>query len=131
MIIVDASVWIDLFHGTQTPQTDWIKEVLKHQSISLTDLILCEVLQGIRDDRLYPEIRKVFLGYEILPMGGTALALASAENYRKLQTKGITIRKTIDCLIASFCILNGCSLLHGDRDFNAFEENLGLQVIHP
>jgi predicted nucleic acid-binding protein len=131
MIIVDASVWIDLFHGTQTPQTDWIKEVLKHQSISLTDLILCEVLQGIRDDRLYTEIRKVFLGYEILPMGGTALALASAENYRKLQKKGITIRKTIDCLIATFCILNGHSLLHSDRDFNAFEENLGLQVIHP
>jgi predicted nucleic acid-binding protein len=131
MIIVDSSVWIDLFHGTQTPQTDWIKEALKHQSISLTDLILCEVLQGIRDDRLYTEIRKVFLGYEILPMGGTALALASAENYRKLQKKGITIRKTIDCLIATFCILNGHSLLHSDRDFNAFEENLGLQVIHP
>lgn len=131
MIIVDSSVWIDLFRGTQTPQTDWIKEALKHQSISLTDLILCEVLQGIRDDRLYTEIRKVFLGYEILPMGGTALALASAENYRKLQKKGITIRKTIDCLIATFCILNGHSLLHSDRDFNAFEENLGLQVIHP
>jgi len=131
MIIIDSSVWIDLLRGTQTPQTDWVKEALKHQSVSLTDLILCEVLQGIRDDRLYAEIREIFLEYEILPMGGIGLALASAENYRKLQKKGFTIRKTIDCLIATFCILNGHSLLHSDRDFDAFEKELGLQVIHP
>ncbi len=131
MIIVDTSVWIDLLRGTQTPQTDWLKETLKHQPLGLTDLILCEVLQGIREDRVYTEIRKTFLGYEIYSTGGTALALAAAENFRALRRRGITIRKTIDCLIATFCILNGHSLLHSDRDFNAFEDELGLQAIHP
>ena len=131
MIIVDTSVWVDLLRGVQTPQTMWVEAAIKNEALGLTDLILCEVLQGIRDDQQYSKIKNIFLGYEILPSSGTALALASADNFRALRKRGITIRKTMDCLIATFCILNGHSLLHSDRDFDAFEKELGLHVIHP
>ncbi len=131
MIIVDTSVWIDFGRETATPQTDWLENELKRRRLAITDLILCEVLQGIRDDRNYHEARDALLKLEVFPTGGTNFALAAAENYRALRKKGTTIRKTIDCLIATFCILNGHSLLHSDRDFDAFEKELGLQVIHP
>ncbi len=131
MIVVDTSVWIDFGWETETPQTAWLENELKRQRLAITDLILCEILQGIRDDKNYRETRDALFKLEILDTGGANLALTTAENYRALRKTGITVRKTIDCLIATFCILNGHSLLHSDRDFDAFEKELGLQVIHP
>jgi len=131
MIVVDTSVWIDYARGSETPQTAWLETALGRKRLAITDLILCEILQGVRDDKQYREARAAIFHLEIFNTGGTELALAAADNYRKLQKKGFTIRKTIDCLIATFCILNGHALLHSDRDFNVFETELGLQVVHP
>ena len=131
MVIVDTTVWIDYLGGTETPQTLWLDQELTYQRIGITDLILCEILQGIRDDRQFDVTRQKMLKFEIFSTGGVAFALQAAENYRKLRSSGYIIRKTIDCLIATFCLSNGHSLLHNDRDFEAFEKALGLQVIHP
>jgi predicted nucleic acid-binding protein len=131
MIVVDTSVWIDYTRDIETPQTAWLEAELGRDRLAITDLILCEILQGVRDDKEYRETRTTLFQLEIFPTGGTNLALAAVDNYRKLRKKGLTVRKTIDCLIATFCILNGHSLLHSDRDFDAFEKELGLQVIHP
>jgi predicted nucleic acid-binding protein len=131
MIVVDTSVWIDFGRDTTTPQTTWLEIELPRKRLAITDLILCEILQGVRDDKKYRETREALLRLEIFQIGGINLAIAAADNYRALQKKGITVRKTIDCLIATFCILNGHSLLHSDKDFDAFEKELGLQVIHP
>ncbi len=131
MIVVDTSVWIDYMRDIETPQTTWLEAELGRNRLAITDLILCEILQGVRDNKEYREIRTTLFQLEIFPTGGTNLALAAVDNYRKLRKKGLTIRKTIDCLIATFCILNGHSLLHSDRDFDAFEKELGLLAIHP
>lgn len=131
MVIVDSTVWIDYLNGARTPHTEWLDRELGSQRLALTDLILCEVLQGVRDERqaeaTYRELSKL----EILSMGGVELAVAAAKNYRKLRAQGRTVRKTIDCLIATFCLLDGHALLHNDRDFDHFEKALGLRVIHP
>jgi len=129
-VIVDATIWIDYLGGASTAQTQWLEEEMDRQRLGILDLILCEVLQGIRDESVYDQTRKALLNYEVYEMGGLQLAVAAAQNYRTLRTKGYTIRKTIDCLIASYCILNGHTLLHSDRDFEPFERYLGLQVIH-
>jgi predicted nucleic acid-binding protein len=97
----------------------------------LTDLILCEILQGVKDEGQAAETLRELLKFEIMSMGGIELATASTQNYRALRARGRTVRKTIDCLIATFCLMNGHTLLHNDRDFDAFEENLGLRVLHP
>ena len=131
MIVVDTSVWVDYTRDLETLQTAWLETELGRNRLAITDLILCEILQGVRDDKEYRETRATLFQLEIFPTGGTNLALAAVDNYRKLRKKGLTVRKTIDCLIATFCILNGHSLLHSDRDFDAFEKELGLQVIHP
>ncbi|OIN94189.1 MAG: VapC toxin family PIN domain ribonuclease [Anaerolineae bacterium CG1_02_58_13] len=131
MIVVDTSVWVDYTRDLETPQTAWLEAELGRNHLAITDLILCEILQGVRDDKEYRETRETLFQLEIFPTGGTNLALAAVDNYRRLRKKGLTVRKTIDCLIATFCILNGHSLLHSDRDFDAFEKELGLQVIHP
>jgi len=131
MIVVDTSVWVDYTRDLETPQTAWLEAELGRNRLAITDLILCEILQGVRDDKEYRETRETLFQLEIFPTGGTNLALAAVDNYRRLRKKGLTVRKTIDCLIATFCILNGHSLLHSDRDFDAFEKELGLQVIHP
>jgi predicted nucleic acid-binding protein len=104
---------------------------LARQRLGLTDLILSEVLQGVRTDRQFREVRRELSKLEIFTTGGIAFAVASAQNYRTLRTHGYTIRRTIDCWIATFCLLNGHALLHNDRDFDPFEHVLGLQVIHP
>ena len=131
MIIVDTSVWIDYFCDTETQQTAWLETELGHQRLAIIDLILCEVLQGIREDKKFKEILRSISQFEIFSSGGTSLAVDAAKNYRALRSQGITVRKTIDCLIATFCIRNGHTLLHCDRDFDAFEAKLGLQVVHP
>jgi predicted nucleic acid-binding protein len=129
--IVETTVWVDAFQGRSNAHTDWLGRHLTESRVALTDLILCEVLQGIRRDDLFTSIRHELLGFEIFKTGGEDLALASAENYRILRKQGITIRSTIDCLIATFCIREGHSLLHRDRDYDPFEKHLGLRVIHP
>jgi hypothetical protein len=131
VVIVDSTVWIDFLTGVPTPQADWLDSELGRRRLGLTDIILCEVLQGIRDDRRFGEVRTQLLGFEVLSMGGIELAVATARNYRRLRAQGRTVRTTIDGLIATFCLLNGHALLHSDRDFDQFEELLGLRVVHP
>ncbi|MBM3278639.1 MAG: PIN domain nuclease [Candidatus Handelsmanbacteria bacterium] len=131
MVIIDTTVWIDYFKGETTPHTDWLEEVLDQQRLGLTDLILCEVLQGVRSDRQWTQVSQELSRFEIFPTGGIALSLAAAQNYRQLRAQGYTVRKTIDCLIATFCLKSGHLLLHNDRDFDPFEKALGLLVIHP
>jgi hypothetical protein len=131
MIIVDTTVWIDYLNGVKTPQTDWLDTEVERQRLGLTDLILCEILQGVKNEEQATETRRELMKFEVMPMSGIDLAVAAAQNYRKLRAQGRTVRKTVDCLIATFCLLNGHTLLHNDRDFDPFEEMLGLRVIHP
>jgi hypothetical protein len=131
MVIVDTTVWVDYLHGMQNQETEWFDREVGQEEIGLTDLILCEVLQGVRRDDEYFRVRTLLGEFEVLETGGEELCVAAAENYRKLRKRGRTVRKTIDCLIATFCIRNGHSLLHRDNDFRHFEELLGLTVIHP
>jgi predicted nucleic acid-binding protein len=131
MVIVDTTVWIDYFNGLHTLQTDWLDTQLTRQRLGLTDLILCEVLQGVRDDRQWQQLRRDLLKFEVFETGGINLAVAAAQIYRTLRRQGQTVRAAIDSLIATFCLLNGYDLLHNDRDYDVFEAALGLKVIHP
>ena len=131
MVIVDSSVWIDLLAGRSNAETAWMESELLQQRMGLTDLILCEVLQGVRGEKLFEQVRQRLLEFEVFDSVGAGLAMAAAENYRNLRERGYTVRTTIDCLIATFCIEHGHSLLHRDKDFDVFEERLGLRVVHP
>jgi predicted nucleic acid-binding protein len=131
MVIVDTTVWIDYLHGIHNPETDWLDAELDLQRLGLTDLILCEVWQGVRDDAAAAAVEGQLLKLEVFEAGGVDLARAAARNYRALRSRGHTVRKTIDCLIATFCLREGHSLLHRDRDFDPFERFLDLSVIHP
>lgn len=129
MIVVDSSVWIDFFNGIGTRQTDLLDQLLGSQPLLTGDLILTEVLQGFRDDA---DLRNARAAMDMLifePMVGRHVFIGSAHNYRTLRTRGITPRKTIDMLIATFCIQNGHQLLHADRDFEPMSEHLGLMVL--
>jgi hypothetical protein len=131
MVIVDTTVWIDYLRGVTNIQTSWLDRELGGQRLGLTDLILCEVLQGIRGDAAFSRVRRDLLKFEVFDTGGIDLAQAAALNYRFLRKHGYTVRKTIDCLIASFCLKAEHLLLHRDHDFDAFERHLGLRVVHP
>jgi predicted nucleic acid-binding protein len=131
MTIVDTTVWVDYLRGARTPQTEWVDANLLRERLGLTDLILCEVLQGITRDDHVPAVQEELLRFQIFTMGGVELATAAAANYRLLRAKGRTVRRTIDTLIATFCLLQGHALLHNDRDYDPFEELLGLAVVHP
>lgn len=131
MIVVDTSVWIDFLRNFDTSQTEWLDEHLGNPEIGLTDLSLCEVLRGEPADRDFHDVRNSLLQFTVHSTCGIELAVYSAENYRLLRQRGITIRSTIDCLIATFCIRGEHFLLHSDRDFEPFERHLGLKVIHP
>ncbi len=131
MTIVDTTVWIDYLRGTPTPHAEWLDSQLTRERLGLTDLILCEVLQGITADRQFAVVQENLLRFEIFEVGTIELAVEAALNYRRLRAAGRTIRKTIDSLIATFCLLRGHSLLHNDRDYDSFEEVLGLKVVHP
>ncbi len=130
-MIVDSTVWIDYLREVDNAETAWLDRALEVKRIGLTDLILCEVLQGARGDFAFLELRRRLLKFTVFDAGGVERAVSSAENYRLLRAKGITIRKTIDCLIATFCIEEGHYLLHHDGDFEPFEKHLGLRVVHP
>jgi predicted nucleic acid-binding protein len=131
MVIVDATVWIDYLRGDENPETLWLESQLTHQPIGLTDLTLCEVLQGVRGRSEFSHACDDLLRFQLFSTGGLDLAIAAARNYLSLRERGQTVRKTIDCLIATFCLQAGHELLHRDRDFDAFERTLGLRVVHP
>lgn len=130
MILVDSSVWIDFFNGVNTTPVQQLDELLSNEIIIIGDLILTEVLQGFHSDKDYNSAKNLFNNLVCYNMLGKDLALKSAENYRLLRKKGITVRKTIDIIIATFCIQNDFVLLHSDRDFDPFEQYLNLQVYH-
>lgn len=131
MVIIDTTVWIDYLNGLQTPQVDWLDVELDRQRLGLTGLILCEILQGVRDERQATEVQHDLSRFEIFDTGGVELAITAAQNYRALRAQGRTIRRTADCLIATFCLMHDYALLHNDRDFDPFEQYLALRVIHP
>ena len=131
MLVVDTSVWVDYFNGVENPQTDFLNTILDKTPILIGDLILAEVLQGFRHDPDFEKVRRILSKFMQESMVNPVLAVQSARNYRFLRQKGVTVRKTIDSLIATFCIENDYELLHNDSDFDGYEEHLGLRVIHP
>ncbi len=127
MTLVDSSVWIDYFRGDDTPQTAKLDSLLGSELLAIGDLILVEVLQGFVSDRDFNQARRLLNSLLIVDLAGKAIALKAAENYRALRARGISVRKTIDTLIATHCIENRSSLLYSDRDFDPFVEHLGLR----
>lgn len=131
MVIVDTTVWVDYLKGTSTPEVEWLERELANQRLGSTDVILCEVLQGVPSDTQAARVQRALQQFEMFEMSGVALAVAATSNYRALRSRGHTVRKTIDCLIATFCLLGDHALLHADRDFDPFEQHLALRVVHP
>ena len=129
MVIVDTTVWIDYFRGAMNPETAWLDVQLPRQRLGLTDLILCEVLQGIPDPAAFKRVRDELSKFHLFETGGADLATAAALNFQILRRRGFTVRKTIDCLIATFCLKAGHQLLHRDGDFDPFEGVLQLMVV--
>lgn len=129
MILVDSSVWIDYFNGRKTVKTDWLDSSLGNIPIIIGDLILTEVLQGFQNEKDFMIAKDLLLSFLFMPMGGQELAIKSAINYRFLRKKGVTVRKTIDVMIGTFCIHYNLPLLHDDRDFDPISKFLGLEII--
>ena len=129
MVIVDSTVWIDYLNGTHTPETEWFDARLAVERFGLLDVMVCEVLQGLSTDQQAARVLGHLKRFEIFSSSGVELSVAAATHYRALRTRGRTVRSTVDCLIAAFCIRGGHHLLHCDRDFDAFEAHQGLQVV--
>lgn len=127
MILVDSSVWIDFFRGTVTPQTERLDALLGSELLVVGDLILAEVLQGFSSERDFNQARKLLTALDVVTLGGPEIAIQAARNFRALRARGVTIRKTIDTLIATRCIESDYALLFSDRDFEPFVEHLGLR----
>ena len=126
MTIVDSSVWIDFFNGPSTPESDHLDLILRTELVGIGDIILVETLQGFRSAQDYKIAEKVLRPLPVFDLLGSKRALKSVANYRMLRQRGITIRKTVDVIIATFCISEGHSLLFSDRDFDPFVQHLGL-----
>jgi hypothetical protein len=129
LILVDSSVWIDYFKGTITAQTDKLDALLGNEPLAIGDLILMEVLQGFADERDFNRARKILTSLTVIELGGQEIAIQAAKNFRALRVRGVTVRKTIDTVIATRCIESGYDLLHNDRDFDPFVKHLGLRVV--
>ena len=129
MIMVDSSVWVDFFGDAKTLKVDTLASHIRHGRVLMGDLVLTEILQGIRSDREFRFVRRSLSALETVQVVTPALAVSSARNYRRLRGLGVTVRKTIDCLIATWCIEHSVPLLFSDRDFEPFFEHLGLQVL--
>lgn len=129
MIVVDSSVWIGYFNGIASRETDLLDALLEAELLIVGDLILAEVLQGFREDEDHRRAEAALAELDFRPMVGREIALKSALNYRQLRRRGITVAKTIDVIIATFCIENELSLLHDDRDFEPMRELLGLKTL--
>jgi predicted nucleic acid-binding protein len=128
LILVDSSVWIDYFRGTPTPtpQTDRLDALLSTELLVIGDLILTEVLQGFVSERDFNQAKTLLTALPIVTLAGAEIAIQAARNFRQLRSLGVTVRKTIDTVIATHCIENGIALLYSDRDFEPFVEHLGL-----
>ena len=129
MILVDSSVWIDYFNGRKTDKTDWLDSAIGNKQIIVGDLILTEILQGFQSNNDFRTAKSLLLDFPFMEMVGKELDIKSALNYRFLRNKGVTVRKTIDVMIGTFCIHYQCSLLHDDRDFDPMEKYLKLTTI--
>lgn len=129
MILVDSSVWIAYFNGAGTREVDMLNELLGREPIVIGDVVLAEVLQGFKKNADFNKAHELLLAFPVVNVLGREVAIESAKNFRLLRKKGKTVRKTIDSIIATFCIRNGLSLLHADRDFDPFAELLGLDVV--
>ncbi|MDX8400348.1 MAG: PIN domain nuclease [Gallionellaceae bacterium] len=129
MILVDSSVWIDGLRGAATPQVAFLQANIGQIPIVIGDLILTEVLQGITNEAQARQTEKYLLKFPVVELGGEKNAIQAAHNFRHLRAKGFTIRKTIDLLIATWCIANDVALLHNDRDFDPFELHLSLRTV--
>jgi len=129
LILVDSSVWIDYFNGSITAQTEKLDGLLGDEPLVIGDLILTEVLQGFADERDFNTARRMLTSLEVVELGGQEIAIQAARNFRALRKLGVTVRNTIDTVIATRCIESGYDLLHNDRDFDPFARHLGLRVV--
>lgn len=129
MILVDSSVWIDYFRGNATAQADKLDSLLGTEPLAIGDLILTEVLQGFDTDRDFKQAEKLLTSMSVVVLGGQDIAIQAAKNYRLLRAQGVSVRKTIDTIIATRCIESGYTLLHCDRDFEPFVTYLGLRTV--
>jgi len=130
MIFVDSSVWIDYFRGTGTPQTEMLDGLLGSEPLLIGDLVLAEVLQGFQNDGDFNKAKQLLGSFQTVNVVDTQIAIQAARNFRILRGHGVTVRKTIYTLIATRCIKNGFVLLHNDKDFDPFEDRLGLRVAY-
>ncbi|MBI0111258.1 PIN domain nuclease [Lactobacillus sp. W8093] len=129
MILVDSSVWIDFFRGTVTPQVDALDRLLGEELVAIGDLMMTEVLQGFAIERDFNKARRLLGALDLVEIGGRDVMIEAARYFRDLRARGITIRKTIDTLIATRCIVSGYRLLYSDRDFDPFVTHLGLERV--
>ena len=129
MILVDSSVWIDYFRGVSNAPTERLDDLLSREPLAIGDLILTEVLQGFSDEKAFNEARNLLTSLTVIQLGGQEIAIQAARNFRALRSLGVTVRKTIDTIIATRCIASRYSLLHNDRDFHPFVDHLGLRVV--
>jgi len=127
VILVDSSVWIDYLRGVETRETDRLHGLLGVEPLAVGDLILTEVLQGTGTERDFNEVLRLLDRLDLVSLGGHGVAVQAARNFRVLREKGVTVRKTIDCIIATRCIMDDLTLLHSDRDFAPFVAHLGLK----
>lgn len=129
MILVDSSVWIAYLNGVKSQETEFLDESLGFVPILVPDLVYLEILQGYREDHVFQKVKTFLDEFPFVSVGSKELALESAQNFRILRKKGITVRKTIDCYLATFCIQKDLKILHSDRDFDPFVQFLGLKSI--
>ena len=130
MILVDSSVWIDYFRSADTPQVALLDFLLGRSPLAVGDLIAAEVLQGVRDEQEFKWVKTTLNAFEHIDLAGYEIAIKASENHRLLRAAGVTVRKTMDTLIATRCIEDGLTLLHADRDFLPFSQHLGLKVAY-
>jgi predicted nucleic acid-binding protein len=130
LILVDSSVWIAYFRGTATPQAERLDDLLGTDDLAIGDLNLVEVLQGFDSEGDFNRAKAMLTALTVVELGGQEIAVQAARNFRTLRSRGVTIRKTIDTVIATWCIERGCILLHDDRDFEPFVTHLGLRVVN-
>jgi predicted nucleic acid-binding protein len=129
MILVDSSVWIDHLGNVFTRPVRRLRQLVEQERILVGDLILCEVLQGVRSETQAREVESALRRFELVTLADPDLAVKAAENYRFLRRRGITIRTTVDLIIGTFCMERGHALLHSDRDFEPMERFLGLRTV--
>ena len=127
MIFVDSSVWIDYFTGKNTPEAEKLDSLLGEEPIAIGDLVLTEVLQGFRADKDFRKAKELLMSLTVVNILDTTIALKSAANFRALRKRGVTVRKTVDTIIATYCIENRLPLLHSDKDFRPFHKHLKLK----